>query len=142
MTATLQDGALKFHSFHLLRQIFDLSAYYNEATDVDIQEFANSEIVAVQDADALVSISDTWVRMKLWLISQSQILQKIPVSDIKAVAAEFNINLSTTNDGGEEKIVIPDTKKDLKTLLRFLDEDYYKSPLLQNHYMTNSKRPL
>lgn len=141
LTAILRDSSIKFHSFHLLRQIFDVSEYYKEATDGDIQQFANMNCVKVSDSSKLVTISDTWVRRKLWLISQSQILEKVPVSDIKAVAAEFQIILNTVVDGGVEKIVIPDEKKQLKTILRFLDEDYYKSPLLANYYLANSKRP-
>ncbi|MES2353125.1 MAG: Kiwa anti-phage protein KwaB-like domain-containing protein [Pseudomonadota bacterium] len=142
LTAIIRAGVLKFQSFHLLRQIFDVSAYYKEATDGDIQQFASLPCVHVTNATNLVAVSDTWVRRKLWLISQSQILQKVPVCDIKAVAAEFSIQLQTTISEGTEKILIPETKKDLKTILRFLDEDYYKSPLLQNCYLTNSKRPV
>lgn len=142
LTAILREGALKFHSFHLLRQIFDVSEYYREATDCDIHQFASMACVMVADSSNLIAISDTWVRRKLWLISQSQILEKIPVSDIKAVAAEFHIELKTEIEDGAEKIVIPDEKKQLKTILRFLDEDYYKSPLLANYYLANSKRPV
>ncbi len=142
LTAILREGALKFHSFHLLRQIFDVSEYYREATDCDIHQFASMACVMVADSSNLIAISDTWVRRKLWLISQSQILEKIPVSDIKAVAAEFHIELKTEIEDGTEKIVIPDEKKQLKTILRFLDEDYYKSPLLANYYLANSKRPV
>lgn len=140
LTAILRDGTLKFHSFHLLRQIFDVSEYYKEATDGDIQQFANIACVMVGDSTKLIAISDTWVRRKLWLISQSQILDKVPVADIKAVAAEFHIELKTEIDKGVEKLVIPIEKKQLKTILRFLDEDYYKSPLLSNYYLANSKR--
>lgn len=140
LTAIIRDRSLRFHSFHLLRQIFDLSDYYKEATDGDIQQFASSACVSVNNPADLVIISDTWVRRKLWLISQSQILQKVPVCDIKAVAAEFSIPLETLIENGTEKILIPEDKKELKTILRFLDEDYYKSPLLQNRYLTNSKR--
>jgi len=142
LTAILREGSLKFHGFHLLRQIFDVSEYYKEATDCDIHQFANMACVIVDDSSKLIAISDTWVRRKLWLISQSQILEKVPVADIKAVAAEFNIELKTEVDGGAEKIIIPDEKKQLKTILRFLDEDYYKSPLLANYYVANSKRPV
>jgi hypothetical protein len=142
ITATIRDGVLKFHSFHLLRQIFDMSSYFSEATDGDISEFAGLPCVSIQNVSTLVAASDTWVRRKLWPISQSQILLKVPMCDIKAVAAEFNIHLATIHEDGTEKLVIPETKKELKTVLRFLDEDYYKSPLLQNRYITNSKRPV
>lgn len=140
LTATLRDGVLKFHGFHLLRQIFDVTEYYNEATDVDIVQFANMDCVLVENSDNLIGISDTWVRRKLWLISQSQILERVSVADIRAVAAEFNIDLHSSVVSGVEKIVIPTDKKQLKAILRFLDEDYYKSPLLANCYVANSKR--
>ncbi|MCE8037026.1 DUF4868 domain-containing protein [Halomonas sp. MCCC 1A11062] len=142
LSAILYGKELKFNSFHLLRQIFDVSDYYKEATDVDIEQFADMDCVLVSSKQQLVSNSDTWVRRKFWLISQSEILQKVPVCDIKAVAAEFNIPLQAQMDQGKEKIKIPEDKKELKALLRFLDEDYYKSPLLQNRYLTNSKIPL
>jgi len=142
LTAILQDCSLKFHSFHLLRQIFDVSEYYKEATDGDIHQFASMACVAVRDSANMIAISDSWVRRKLWLISQSQILEKVPVSDIKAVAAEFHIELKTEMKDGTEKLIIPEEKKQLKTILRFLDEDYYKSPLLANYYLANSKRPI
>ena len=142
LSAILREGSLKFHSFHLLRQIFDVSEYYKEATDCDIDQFASMSCVMVADSSKLIAISDTWVRRKLWLISQSQILEKVPVADIKTVAAEFHIELNTEIDDGAEKLVIPEEKKQLKTILRFLDEDYYKSPLLANYYLANSKRPI
>lgn len=140
ITATIKNGTLKFHSFHLVRQVFDMSAYYKEATDSDINDFATLPCLAIGNVATLVANSDNWVRRKLWLISQSQILIKVPICDIKAIAAEFSVPIETEHSDGVEKIKIPEAKRDLKTLLRFLDEDYYKSPLLQNRYITNSKR--
>lgn len=141
LTAILKSETLKFHSFHLLRQMFDVSEYYKEATDGDINQFASMTCLMVANSAQLVEISDTWVRRKIWLISQSQILDKVPMADIKAVSTEFHIDFNTTMDDGVEKLVIPTDKKQLKTILRFLDEDYYKSPLLANYYLANSKRP-
>lgn len=141
LTAIIRSETLKFHSFHLLRQMFDVSEYYKEATDGDINQFASMACLMVADSAQLVEISDTWVRRKIWLISQSQILDRVPISEIKAVATEFHIDFTTTMDDGVEKLVIPTDKKQLKTILRFLDEDYYKSPLLANYYLANSKRP-
>jgi len=138
--AVLKGDILKFFSFHLLRQIFDLSAYYLEATDADINEFALLPAISVTDLPALIEISDSWIRRKFSLIQQSQILESVPMNDIKAVAAEFNIPLATSTVDGIEKIVLPTIKADLKTILRFLDEDYYKSPLSKTQFVTNSKR--
>jgi hypothetical protein len=140
LSAILEDGNLKFFSFHLLRQVFDLSEYYKEATDNDIKDFASNPLIKVENLDQLVELSDSWIRRKVSLIQQSQILESVPINDFKAVASEFNIPLDTVIDGGSEVIKLPTNKASLKTILRFLDEDYYKSPLSKVQYITNSKR--
>jgi hypothetical protein len=140
LTALIKGGALKFYSFHLLRQIFDMSEYYKEATDTDINEFSALPLIHADDLQNLIAISDTWVRRKFSLIQQSQILENVPMNEIKAIAAEFNIPINTLVIDGVEKIKLPEIKADLKTLLRFLDEDYYKSPLSKTQCIANSKR--
>lgn len=140
LTAILKRETLEFFSFHLLRQIFDMSEYYKEATDNDIIEFLASPLIKVSDSQNIISMSDTWIRRKFSLIQQSQILEKVPLNDIRAVAIEFNIPLVISNENGGEVIELPNNKPDLKTILRFLDEDYYKSPLSRTQYITNSKR--
>ncbi len=87
-----------------------------------------------------MAASDSWVRRKVWLVMQSTILSKVPLNDIKAIATEFSIPIEYVTQDGNEKIKIPRDRKSLKTLLRFLDEDYYKSPLSKTNYLTNSKR--
>lgn len=142
LTATLESGKLRFFSFHFARQILDLSEYYKEATDEDVVEFASLEIIQPVDSDKLIQMSDSWVRRKISLIHQSGILQSIPIKDMKAVAIDFNIPFETVVENGKELIKLPGNKSDLKVLLRFLDEDYYKSPLSKTSFVTNSKRPV
>lgn len=140
LTATLENGKLKFFSFHNTRQILDLSEYFKVATDDDVTEFAELDVIKSQDTQQLIEMSDSWVRRKISLIHQSGILQNVPINDMKIVASEFNIPFSTEMDGSDEVIKLPDNKSDLKKLLRFLDEDYYKSPLSNTAFVTNSKR--
>ncbi|ABE53887.1 conserved hypothetical protein [Shewanella denitrificans OS217] len=142
LTATLEEGKLKFFSFHNTRQIFDLSEYYKEATDDDVIEFSNMDLIKSADNSQLLEMSDSWVRRKISLIQQSGILQNVPINEMKAVATEFSIPFITITENGDELIKIPDNKSDLKKLLRFLDEDYYKSPLSKTNFITNSKRVL
>jgi hypothetical protein len=142
LTATLEGGKLKFFSFHNARQIFDLSEYYKEATDDDVIEFSDLEMIKVESKDQLIEMSDSWVRRKISLIQQSGILQNVPINEMKAVAIEFSIPFNTVAEYSGELITIPDNKSDLKKLLRFLDEDYYKSPLSKTKFITNSKRVL
>lgn len=139
LAAILNGGVLKFNSFHNARQIFDLSDHYIEATDTDIKAFVSTPTVQMDEA-MLVDLADTWIRRKIALIQQSQILTKVPAPEIKAAAAGFGIALELATVDNQEKLVFPEAKAELKTLLRFLDEDYYESPLSKTHFITNSKR--
>lgn len=140
--AVLMSGkTLKFFSFHVVRQIFDLSSYYIEATDSDISDFAKSEAVHVVDTKKLIDLSDSWIRRKLALINQSGILRTVPAKHIQAAATGFSIDLKIDVVDGKEVIVLPQEKSELKKILRFLDDDYYKSPLSSKNFVSNSKRP-
>lgn len=139
LAAVLTGTVLKFHSFHNARQIFDLSDHYIEATDADIKGFIAMGAVHT-DETVLVGLADTWIRRKLALIQQSQILTKVPLVEIQAAAAGFGIAVQFASVNGSDQLVFPETKAELKTLLRFLDEDYYESPLSKTHFITNSKR--
>lgn len=140
LSAILKDKTLRFHSFHALRQIFDVSAYYREATDQDISDFASQATIIVADLAELVKISDSWIRKKISLIQQSRILETVSIRNIKEVAKQFNIPLQTVTEQGNELIMLPTKKAELKTILRFLDEDYFTSPISKTRYITNSKR--
>lgn len=142
LAAKLTKKRLSFFSFYHVRQIFDMSSYYQEATDNDIQQFLNIKELYVENKEDLIKFSDNWVRRKIWLVMQSNILSKIPLNDIKTIATEFSISIEFINQDGYEMIKIPGDKKSLKTLLRFLDEDYYKSPLSKTNFLSNSKRAL
>lgn len=140
ISAIMEGGSLRFFSFHSVRQIFDMSAYYKEATDGDINDFASMAVINAPDVAALLANADSWVRRKVALIQQSQILETVPLNDIRAVALEFGIEVDVEVIGGVEKIQLPSQKAKLKALLRLLDEDYYESPLSKTRYITNSKR--
>ncbi|RXF66892.1 hypothetical protein BKM77_01085 [Pseudomonas syringae] len=140
LTAILEEGRLRFFSFHSARQIFDLSEYYKEATDDDVKEFIAADMIFSANPAGILEVSDSWVRRKISLIQQSGILQSIPINEMKAIALEFNIPFETMTNEDGEKLLLPEAKSDLKKLLRFLDEDYYKSPLSKTNFLSNSKR--
>ncbi|MBI5268485.1 MAG: DUF4868 domain-containing protein [Burkholderiales bacterium] len=142
IAAKLTGTKLQFSSFFSVRQIFDMTSYFQEATDADIQDFARLDQVSVRSLENLIAASDTWVRRKVWLVRESGILERVPPNEIRATAAEFGIDVNYESVDGVDKLVLPDGRKELKALLRFLDDDYYKSPLSQTNYLTNSKRVL
>lgn len=142
LTATLEGGRLRFYSFHSASRILDLSEYFKVATDEDIKEFSRQSAISVSNFDGLLEISDSWVRRKISLVQQSGILQSVPIQNMRVAAEEFGVPFEVEDDNGVEKIRIPEIKADLKKLLRFLEEDYYKSPLSKVNYIANSKRAI
>jgi len=140
LSAILEDKKLSFFSFHSARQIFDLTQYFKEATDEDLNEFAASNLVKVEDVSNFVATSDTWVRRKVALVMQSGILEKIELEATKTAALIFGINIQTEINGENVALVLPQDKRELKKLLRFLDEDYFQSVLSSTLHLSNSKR--
>lgn len=137
LLAVLEGNDLKFQSFHFLRRVFELDDYFKEATSVEIKAFANHEKLAADDPAAFEATAGNLVRRKIALILQSGVLDKYTPQQIVATAQTFKLDIKTTKEG---KIALPTNATELRRLLRFLDEDYYESPLSQTQYVSNSKR--
>lgn len=142
LAAMLVGTSLRFLSFHAIRQVLDLSAYFAEATVPELRAFARTDGIHVADEEAFVAMADTWVQKKVTLIGRNGILAAVSSAEIQRAAGEFGIEVRTVQANGREAVTLPGVKAELKALLKFLDEDYYRSPLQGRTYVTNSKRPV
>ena len=137
LLAVLENGSLRFQSFHFLSRVFDLSDFYREATNDEVEAFATHEKMTVANLDGFLASAGPLVRKKISLISQSGVLERHTTAQLVAFAQIFNVAVNVDN---ENRIVLPANKAELRRLLRFLDEDYYESPLSQTRFVSNSKR--
>ncbi|NKA07254.1 hypothetical protein GO298_02815 [Ralstonia solanacearum] len=137
LLAVLENGSLKFQSFHFLRRVFEMSEYYREATNDDITAFAEHQKITVNDLPGFLASAGPVIRKKISLISQSGILDNYTTEQIVTTAQAFDLTVDLDD---EQRIVLPSDKTRLRRLLRFLDEDYYESPLSQTRFLSNSKR--
>ena len=147
LTAHFHNGTLYFSSYHNTKRFLDLAEYYREATDADLDEFAATELFVFEDQAGFKEQADSIVRKKIALLQKNEVLKDITVTDIQTVANNFNAELPEEhhitviiNDDG--KLVIPEEKKKMKELIRFLDEDYVTAPLTKRKCLTNSKQYL
>lgn len=147
LTTHFHNGTLSFSSYHNTKRFLDLANYYREATDTDLDAFAATDIFAFEHEASFKEQADSIIRKKIALLQKNEVLKDLSVVDIQAVASNFNIDLPeehhihiTVNEDG--KLVIPDDKKQLKELIRFLDEDYVTAPLTKRKCLTNSKKYL
>ena len=140
LVAAIAAGKLYFRSYYKAKRVFDLTEYYREATSEELQTFAGTDNVHVEDLVAFEEVADTWVRRKVSLILESGILKSQQPKRIARVARKFGLAVQVSKKDGKEVIVLPEGKRELKALLRFLDEDYYEAPVTQTQYVSNSKQ--
>ena len=147
LTAHFHNGTLYFTSYHNTKRFLDLADYYREATDTDLDDFAATDIFVFEDQASFKALADSIIRKKIALLQKNEVLKDLTVTDIQTVANNFNAELPeehhiaiTVNDDGN--LVIPKDKKQLKELIRFLDEDYVTAPLTKRKCLTNSKQYL
>jgi hypothetical protein len=137
LLAVLEGTTLTFESFHFVRRVFDMSTYFNQATDADMRTFAGHANLAVANVQRFIDGGSALIRKKVTLVLQSGVLDRHQPAQIAQAAAAFQVQVQIDAHG---KIVIPSRASELRALLRFLDEDYYSSPLSGTHYISNSKR--
>lgn len=130
------DGDLQFASFFFARQVFDLNGYYRSATDTEVDSFTASEKLSIENAEAFKGMANTWIRRKIAMINDSNVLIDYTASEIKTLADESGVSLDIEN----EKVVIPNNKDRIKIILGFLDEEAYKGPFSKKTFLANSKR--
>ena len=147
LTAHYSNGTLHFSSYHNTKRFLDLTDYFREATDSDLDAFADVELFAFEDEASFKNQADSIIRKKIALLHRNNVLENISVANIQTVANNFNAELPaehhiSINVDENGKLVIPKDKKQLKELIRFLDEDYVTAPLTRRKCLTNSKQYL
>lgn len=141
LSCIIEDGILKFKSYHNTRAIFDLTSYYVTATDNDIDDFFDPTLpVAVDDLQQFKDkIADQGTRKLIHSVLNRRSLNQYSGVQIQTAANDVGLPLNLDASG---KILLPLNRKEAKNILRFLDDKYYEAPLSEEHYITNSNRPV
>lgn len=132
---------LKFKSYPVARAIFDLTSYYLEATDEDIDSFfdEDSAFAVVNLEEFKADIADQVIRKLIHSILTKRNIDQYSDTQITEAAGSVELVLQQDADG---KIVLPQDRKEAKNILRFLDDKLYEAPLSRERYITNSSKPL
>ena len=142
IAATWCPERLYFKSFSSARRVLPLTSYFKAATDTDLVAFGKNEAVKFESHELLLKHSDQWIRKRIAIINDSGILERVPPADIALKALEFSLKIEVGGKDGKDALLFPNDKKQIKAILRFLDEDYYRSPLTGTKYIANSKHTL
>lgn len=136
------DGALVFRNYRNMNSIVDISTFYNEATNEQIDEVLDHERLLVSDADAVHEHVDSWMRRRFTAVLQSGVLDKVTPRQISSRARKYGLKVERKKVGDKDNVVFPTEKKEIKNLLTFLNEGYFEGELTGTLFQTNSQRKL
>ena len=135
LAALWRDDTLYFKSFFWASRIFDLTSYYQAATDEQLKEFGSHSHFSGGSSKVLENCS-TWSRKHIALILNSGDLDKFTIAQFKKAAKDSDYELPVENG----KIKLPKGKKELKDLLDFLCENFYSGSFSKRRYRSKGKR--
>lgn len=138
LTCIIEGGTIKFKSMHKMRSIINMTDIYRAATDDEVRDFASHANFVVGNIDAFVETSDQTIRKLVHAVSSNGILDNFTPVFIQSAAALTDLTIHVLDD----KIVLPQTRSEIKALLQFLDESRYSGPLTETTFVTNSHRPV
>lgn len=142
LVAIIDGSTIYFKSFFKLRSVFDMTSYFSAATDQELDTFALLPIFATSQNFDLKIVADTVIRSKVTLINQTGLLTPQNLNIFKKEARKVKFPLQTVIDAGVEKIIMPSSKKDIKDLLDFIEEDIWISGISGRKFRAGSKRPI
>jgi len=133
------NGTLIFEKYKTANEIIRLSEYYKEATQSEINEISAYTEIFIPNEETFRQHSDNqWFRKRLKVIKDNCVLQNNTAVEIKSKAAVAGVNVLVNNN----KLVFPENKNELKTLLGFLADEVFKGSFSNETYMTNSKKKI
>lgn len=139
VNAIYHEGKLYFRSYASARQIFDLSAFYMEATNADIDNVFRIPVFSGTDCEWMKENSDSMMRKQIKSIEDSGILVGLDVTKktFQSWAKKAGIPSEVYNSGN---LVFPKNKKECKVILSFLNDDIFEGHFTKSIYVSNSKR--
>ena len=142
LAAVHENDGLYFRSFYTARRFLPLTAYFEEATDADIQSFTNDPRITLETEDAISANCDQRLRKQIAVVQKSGILNNYSPTDLATKAQKFGLAIELSGNGNTQALVLPNDKARLKQILKFLEENYFESSISGHQFETNSKLPL
>jgi hypothetical protein len=138
LTGVYKDNNFYFNSYFNARRVVDLTEFYQEATNEDVEEFSNQALLNFADQNTFVEDLNSNLRKKIKSIQQRGVLQDLNINNLQQQANQFGIEFQFNNG----QLDIPNDRTYIKRVIKFLDEDYFITPLTNRRCVTNSKREM
>lgn len=147
LAAVWEDKNLYFRSFAIVSRFFQLADFEPKASPSEIRSFIDNSVFSFSDDDEREGIytiieTDDFLRRRVASIQSKNILNIVRPVAVSNKAKAFGVNIPICRVDKQNKIALPSHKKELKLLVKFLNEEYFHGELSLQPYETNSLRPL
>jgi hypothetical protein len=136
LVGVIENGRIKFKNFTRIKQIFDLTNLYQEATNAELDVFCAIPHLEIADAAGFRVMADQKMRKLIHAIAGRGTLNEYTPEQIALAGENEGFPITLANN----RIVMPTGKAEAKDLLHFLDHGLYRAALSGEIYITNSKR--
>ena len=130
------ENKLLFYSFRTVNTFLPLADFYKEASEQEIREVLDHDLLAPEDAGALAADANQWFRKRFAMLRDSGILDRYTAQQIADHSNGYEVNIHLDGD----QIVFPVDRTQAKRLLQFLNEELFRGAITETLYETNSKR--
>lgn len=137
VNAVHKEGKFYFTSYANANKIFNLSEFFQEATNSELTQFGKHRNISVSNSQWFIDNSNTVIRKQITLIQKSKILEGIDVKRVKKFANKFKVIIELDKN---DKIIFPCDKQACKDILCFLNEQFYEGVITKKQYKTNSNK--
>lgn len=142
--ALYENGNLYFRSYDTTKKFLDLTGIFSEASRDDVASFLDEAPVVFQGNGSIYDLADTWTRRRISMMMLDPVWRYIGVADICAIANELEeavgpLPFQVQADGTGEHLVLPNDRAGLRELIRFLNQDVFRSILTGELYYSGVK---
>jgi hypothetical protein len=137
-----EEKKLLFSNFRTVNTFFNLLQFYRDATKEEIAEILQHNLFDVEDADAVTELTGQWFAKSFAMLRDSKILDEHTAPELKLIADDLKVPLQVSTKNGAEQIVFPSGKKEARVLLKFLNQQVFRSAITKEVKETNSYRDL
>ncbi len=130
------ETALLFHNFRTVNSFLPLVEFYEAASEDQIREVLDHDLLVPEDADALAVNANQWFRKRFAMLRDSGVLESYSAQEISARSQGYDVDIHLSNG----KLVFPAEKAAAKKLLQFLNEELFRGAITETLYETNSRR--
>lgn len=116
LTAILLGNKSLFRTFFMLRRLFNMAEYYNEAIREEIDYFIVNDIFHVENAEYFMTLADYAFKKKVSLIINSWLINDEPIENLIECIQKIEYQLGVINMNSDYKISMLKSNREVRQL--------------------------